>query len=189
MFVRMTSTLSKEIFEHDIFYFYLNAVSYIIRVSQYKSDVVWWLCVAFVLFKNLTRLNKDRIKERSVRLDQSDAAWDSLIVTDDCSFFIFKLYISVYQPVTTRNRHLWHSVVSRGIFQRAEDLFYQWLKSKNISSGNFLPKKKKLPRNRRSPNPVSPAPAWHATRLLTFHNVVWSLRRCQRRGSASRQTL
>ena len=25
--------------------------------------------------------------------------------------------------------------------QRAEDLFYQWLKSKNISSGNFLPKK------------------------------------------------
>lgn len=189
MFVRMTSTLSKEIFEHDIFYFYLNAVSYIIRVSQYKSDVVWWLCVAFVLFKNLTRLKKDKRKERSVRLDQSDAAWDSLIVTDDCSFFIFKLYISFYQPVTTRNRHLWHSVVSRGIFQRAEDLFYQWLKSKNISSGNFLQKKKKLPRNRRSPNPVSPAPAWHATRLLTFHNVVWSLRRCQRRGSASRQTL
>lgn len=186
----MTSTLSKEIFEHDIFYFYLNAVSYIIRVSQYKSDVVWWLCVAFVLFKNLTRLNK-RQEKREISPIRPEWCCVRLFNCYRWLFilYFFKLYISFYQPVTTRNRHLWHSVVSRGIFQRAEDLFYQWLKSKNISSGNFLQKKKKLPRNRRSPNPVSPAPAWHATRLLTFHNVVWSLRRCQRRGSASRQTL
>lgn len=41
---------------------------------------------------------------------------------------------------------------------------------KNTLIGNFL---QKVPTRRpHVPHPVPPAPAWHTSRLLTFHNVV-----------------
>lgn len=141
------------------------------------------LCVTFGLFEYLTckyRQEKREISQNRVML---------------CETMIHSLFLNCNFILPTSNKQRQTPPTFCRLLgdfpateQSAEDLFYQWLKSKNISSGNFLPKKN-LPEIVGALTPVSPAPAWHATRLLTFHNVVWSLRRCQRRGSASRQTL
>ena len=105
------------------------------------------LCVTFGLFEYLTckyRQEKREISQNRVML---------------CETMIHSLFLNCNFILPTSNKQRQTPPTFCRLLgdfpateQSAEDLFYQWLKSKNISSGNFLPKKK-TPRNRWSPHP------------------------------------